>query len=142
MSSLHALVSTQASVSNRPPGLESIVGARFARFERSVTLRLAAVRCELGRCVEAATELLEADAPKMKEKLTEQDKKLMALVETAIDGTEEDAEKARTEFISLVPVSTRLLKYLETNISLRQKLGLDVEADVAYLRLAVEKDNR
>lgn len=128
---------------NPDPGaaamFEKELSERRAKYRRDVASLVKLVLggedggAEVAQGRSTATRILESDTPKLKEKLTEQGKKLMALVETAIDGTEEDAAQARTEFIALVPASTRLLKYLETNISLRQQLGLNVEADVPYL---------
>ncbi len=84
-----------------------------------------------GRAV--ATELLEADAPKMVETLAEQDKLLLALIETSSRGTPEEADKARTELVAEISSSTRLLKYLKSNLDQRKQLGLDVDADTAHL---------
>ena len=84
-----------------------------------------------GRAV--ATELLEADAPKMKETLAEQDKQMLALIDTSSRGTPEEADKARTELVAEISASTRLLKYLKANIDQRKQLGLDVESDIDHL---------
>jgi small-conductance mechanosensitive channel len=119
--------------------LEKEVSERRSKYRRDVASLVGMVLSgeDGGADVAAgrakATELLEADAPKMQESLSAQDRKLMELVDTAIKGSDEEAETARTEFVTQLPVSTRLLKYLHTNIGLRRQLGLDVDADVAYL---------
>jgi small conductance mechanosensitive channel len=81
----------------------------------------------------AAVAILQDDAPKMKDKLGELDGKLVELVDMMASGTSEEAQKGRQEFVAQIPVSTRLLKYFQANIDLRKQLGVDVEADAAYL---------
>ena len=82
----------------------------------------------------AVTAILQSDAPKMKAKLGELDQELVALVNTAAEGTPEEAQKSHEEFIAKIPVSSRLLKYFEANLEQRKSLGLDVEADTAYIK--------
>ena len=119
--------------------LEKEVSERRSKYRRDVASLVGMVLsgedggADVAAGRASATELLEADAPKMQESLSAQDRKLMELVDTAIKGSDEEAETARTEFVTQLPVSTRLLKYLHTNIGLRRQLGLDVDADVAYL---------
>lgn len=81
----------------------------------------------------AATEILEADAPKMKATLADQKKRTLALLDASANGTPEEADKARADLIREISASTRLLKYLNSNIDQRKELGLDVEADTAHL---------
>lgn len=81
----------------------------------------------------AATEILEADAPKMKATLADQKKRTLALLDASANGTPEEADKARADLIRQISASTRLLKYLNSNIDQRKRLGLDVEADTAHL---------
>lgn len=81
----------------------------------------------------AATEILEADAPKMKATLADQKEKTLALLDASANGTPEEADKARADLIRQISASTRLLKYLNSNIDQRKRLGLDVEADTAHL---------
>ena len=85
-----------------------------------------------------AAEILEAEAPKMKASLKEQGDTIVALVETANSGPAEDAAKAREDLVGEIGRSTRLIKYLHANIEQRQKLALDVERDVAYLKERLE----
>lgn len=84
-----------------------------------------------GRAV--AIESLEDEAPKMKETLAEQEKQMFALIDTAANGTPQEADKARTELIGDISSSTRLLKYMKSNVDQRQQLGLDVESDTKHL---------
>ena len=85
-----------------------------------------------------ATEILEAEAPKMKASLKEQDKTIITLVDTTESGTPEEAQKARQDLVPEIESSTRLIKYFKANIDQRAKLGLDVEADTAYLKDRLE----
>ena len=85
-----------------------------------------------------ATEILEAEAPKMKAKLKEQDRTIVTLIDTAETGTAEGAEQARKDLTEEIVTSTRLIKYLHANIGQRQKLGLDVERDKKYLTERLE----
>ncbi|MGB5311512.1 MAG: mechanosensitive ion channel domain-containing protein [Polyangiales bacterium] len=84
-----------------------------------------------GRAV--AIEILEAEAPKMKETLAEQEKQMLALIDTAANGTPQETDEARTELIGDISSSTRLLKYMKSNVDQRQQLGLDVESDTKHL---------
>jgi small conductance mechanosensitive channel len=119
--------------------LEKEVSERRVKYRRDVArlvelvLSGADAGAEVAQGRAAAIEILEHDAPKMKQKLRETDKKLGELIDTVVQGTPEEAQKAREEFVAQVPVSARLLKYLQTNIDLRKQLGVDVEADTAYL---------
>ncbi len=84
-----------------------------------------------GRAV--AIEILEDEAPKMKETLAEQEKQMLALIDTAANGTPQETDEARTELIGDISSSTRLLKYMKSNVDQRQQLGLDVESDTKHL---------
>jgi small conductance mechanosensitive channel len=97
----------------------------------------AGVDSEPGR--QTASKLLEADAPKIRQKLTEQGKELITLVDTLSEGTPEEVEKARDEFVQQVETSSRRIQDLNTNIELRQRLGLDVERDVEYLKETLQR---
>lgn len=80
-----------------------------------------------------ATEILEAEAPKMKTSLKEQDKAIITLVDTTQNGPAEDVAEARRDLIAEIAASTRLIKYYQANIEQRAKLGLDVQRDTKYL---------
>ncbi len=88
---------------------------------------------EVAQGRKAAIEILEAEAPKMKATLEEQRKQTLALMDTATNGTPEEVDEARTDLITEISASTRLLKYLNSNIDQRKQLGLDVDADTAEL---------
>jgi small conductance mechanosensitive channel len=81
-----------------------------------------------------ATKILTDEAPKMRESLKEMRKTTIGFVDTIANGTPEEAAKAQKEMLSVIDSSTRLLKYLATNIELRQALGLDVESDVNWIK--------
>jgi small conductance mechanosensitive channel len=86
--------------------------------------------------------LLEADGPKLKARLKEEDELLLSLVDSVDGAPTEEADEVRQELIEQVATSTGLLKELDTNVGLRKELGLNVEADTAYLakRLQVRGD--
>jgi len=90
----------------------------------------------------AATRFLEADGPRLKAGLKEEDERLLSLVDSVDEAPAEEADEVRQELVEQVATSTGLLKELDTNIGLRKELGLNVEADTAYLekRLQVRGD--
>ena len=81
----------------------------------------------------AATKLLQEDAPELKAKMAAVAEELGQLVEAMDDGTAEEVQKARKDFVAGIPATTRLLKYFEENIRLRNRLGVDTKLDSAYL---------
>lgn len=81
----------------------------------------------------AVTKILQSDAPKMKEAMRDLNRQMVELVEVASKGAPEEAQKAREEFVALIPSSARLVKYFEANLDQRKQLGLNVEADTRYL---------
>ncbi len=91
----------------------------------------AGAKAEQGRSM--ATKFLQEDARSMREKLKETGSAAVALVDVATKGGPEDAEKARSELSRKVSTSSRLIKYLDTNIDQQKLLGLDVKADTEYL---------
>jgi hypothetical protein len=119
--------------------LEKEVSERRAKYRRDVAALVALVLngedagAEVAQGRAAATEILQDDAPKMKEKLAEHDKKLGELMDTAANGTAEEVQQGRKEFVAQIPVSTRLLKYFEANVDLRKQLAVDVDTDTAFL---------
>jgi small conductance mechanosensitive channel len=80
-----------------------------------------------------ATQALEQDAEVIRQELKAVGARILELVESIDGSSAEAADKARKERDLALPVSNRLLKELDTNIDARQRLGLDVEADLAYL---------
>jgi small-conductance mechanosensitive channel len=81
----------------------------------------------------AAIDILEAEAAAMQATLADQRKQTLALMDTAANGTPEEVDEARTDLIAEISASTRLLKYLSSNIDQQEQLGLDVEADTTQL---------
>jgi small conductance mechanosensitive channel len=80
-----------------------------------------------------ATRALEQDADVMRQELGALSARMVELVELTGAGNAEEAEKARKERDAALPVSNRLLKELDANIDARERLGLDVKADIASL---------
>ena len=87
---------------------------------------------------DAAAKLLEADARAMRERMEELDRRILELVDTADRGSPEEAADARSKLISAIPSSARLMNFLNANIAQQRQLGLDVEADTAYLLKRVQ----
>jgi hypothetical protein len=115
------------------------VSDRRAKYRRDVATLVDLVvsgedaGAEVAQGRAAATEILQDDAPKMREKLGEQDRKLVELIDTAANGTPEEVQQSRQDFVAQIPVSTRLLQHFEANIDLRNRLAVDVGADTAFL---------
>ncbi len=80
-----------------------------------------------------ATRALEQDADVMRQELRALSARMVELVELTDASNAEEAEKARKERDAALPVSNRLLKELDANIDARERLGLDVKADIASL---------
>jgi len=83
---------------------------------------------------QTATEILEDEAPKIKESILDKRKKLVGLVETAATGSPEASAEARQKMAPEVEASSRLVKYMQANIENRQALGLDVQNDVEWMK--------
>ncbi|MGB3050011.1 MAG: mechanosensitive ion channel domain-containing protein [Polyangiales bacterium] len=119
--------------------LEKEISDRRARYRRDVAKLVqlvvnaedAGAKAAQGRST--ATELLQRDARAMREKLEETGRASVALVDVAAKGTPDEAQKARSELSRKLSTSSRLIKYLDTNIDQQEMLGLDVKADIEYL---------
>ncbi|MGB5347969.1 MAG: mechanosensitive ion channel family protein, partial [Polyangiales bacterium] len=119
--------------------LEKEISDRRVRYRRDVAKLVqlvvdaedAGAKAAQGRST--ATELLQRDARAMREKLDETGRASIALVDIAAKGSPDEAQKARSELSRKLSTSSRLIKYLDTNIDQQQMLGLDVEADIEYL---------
>ena len=128
--------------------LEKEVSERRARYRRDVEKLVqlvlnaedAGTKAAQGRTT--ATELLQKDARAMREKLEETAIESVELVDVATKGGPEEAQRARTDLSRKLSASSRLLKYLDTNIDQQKMLGLDVKADSEYLvaRLRIRAD--
>ncbi len=119
--------------------MEKEISERRAEFRREVAELVDLVLsgedagAEVAQGRATATELLEAEAPKMKASLKEQDKTIITLVDTTQNGPAEEIADARRDLIEEIGTSTRLIKYYQANIEQRAKLGLDVQRDTTYL---------
>jgi len=119
--------------------MEKELSERRARYRRDVQhlVELVVAGKDAGAAVAqgraTATELLEVDEQAMRKKMEEVDARILELVDTADKGNPEESDKARSQLVDDIPVSARLIKYLDANIDQRKQLGLDVEADTAYL---------
>jgi len=119
--------------------LEKEISDRRVRYRRDVAKLVqlvvdaedAGAKAAQGRST--ATELLQRDARAMREKLEETGRASVALVDVAAKGTPDEAQKARSELSRKLSTSSRLIKYLDTNIDQQKTLGLDVKADIEYL---------
>ena len=119
--------------------LEKEISDRRVRYRRDVAKLVqlvvdaedAGAKAAQGRAT--ATELLQRDARAMREKLEETGRASIALVDVAAKGAPDEAQKARSELSRKLSTSSRLIKYLDTNIDQQQMLGLDVKADIEYL---------
>ena len=124
--------------------METELSERRSRFRRDVEhlVELVVTGQDAGAAVAqgrtTATEILEADQRAMRERMEGLDVGILELVDTADKGSPEEAEKARRELIDDIPASARLIRYLDANIEQRKELGLDVEADTAYLLRRVQ----
>ena len=124
--------------------MESELSERRSRFRRDVEhlVELVVTGQDAGAAVAqgraTATEILEVDQRAMRERMEGLDVGILELVDTADKGSPEEAEKARRELIDDIPTSARLIRYLDANIEQRKELGLDVEADTAYLLKRVQ----
>jgi small conductance mechanosensitive channel len=121
---------------------------RRARYRRDVsklvTLVLegedAGVTVADGRAL--ATDVLQKDATAMRKKLQELAAEILQLLDVTASGNAEEVAEARKTLASAIPRSSRLIQYLDVNIDEREQLGLDVEADKAFMikRLGVRAD--
>ena len=124
--------------------MEKELSERRARYRRDVQHlgELVVAGTDAGAAVAqgraTATELLEEDRRAMREKMQEVDRRILELVDKADKGSPEEADKARSQLVADIPSSARLIKYLDANIDQRKQLGLDVEADTAYLLKRVQ----
>ena len=124
--------------------METELSERRSRFRRDVEhlVELVVTGQDAGAAVAqgrtTATEILEADQRAMRERMEGLDVGILELVDTTDKGSPEEAEKARRELIDDIPTSARLIRYLDANIEQRKELGLDVEADTAYLLKRVQ----
>jgi small conductance mechanosensitive channel len=89
-----------------------------------------------GRLV--ATRLLEKDAETIRAEMSDTSARLIELFDVMAKGSPEEAEKARRQRDINLPTWNRLLQELTANIGQREKLGLDVEADIASLTSALK----
>ncbi|NND30891.1 MAG: mechanosensitive ion channel [Myxococcales bacterium] len=138
-----ALEELSQKVGENPEGaaamLEKEVSDRRARYRRDIAKLVqlvvdaedAGTRAAQGRAI--ATAFLKQDAKSMREKLEETGRESVALVDVATKGSPDEAQKARSELSRGLSTSTRLIKYLDTNIDQQEMLGLDVKADIEYL---------
>ena len=138
-----ALEELSRKVGKNPEGaaamLEKEVSDRRARYRRDIAKLVglvlgaedAGARAAQGRAT--ASKLLQQDARTMRQRLEETGRESVALVDAATKGSPDEAQKARGELSRKLSTSTRLIKYLDTNIDQQEMLGLDVKADVEYL---------
>ena len=130
------------------PMMDKELSDRRARYRRDVselvTLVLegedAGATVADGRAL--AADILKEDARAMREKLQEFAAEILQLLNVTATGSAEEVTEARKTLASTIPRSSRLMRYLDVNIEEREQLGLDVEADKAFMikRLGVRAD--
>ena len=130
--------------------------ATTAMLEREVSERRGRFRRDLAKLVElvltgedagaevaqgraTAARILKADAPSLKDKLAELGAKNVTLIDTISKGPPEEVHEARKQFIETISASTRLLKYFQANLDLRDQLGLDTKSDTALFAEALQQ---
>ena len=130
------------------PMMDKELSDRRARYRRDVselvTLVLegedAGATVADGRAL--AADILKKDARAIREKLQELAAETLQLLNVTATGSAEEVAEARKTLASAIPRSSRLMRYLDVNIEEREQLGLDVEADKAFMikRLGVRAD--
>ena len=138
-----ALEELSQKVGENPGGaaamLEKEISDRRARYRRDIAKLVQLVVSAEDAGAEAAQgratarKLLQQDARTMRKKLEETGRESVALVDLATKGNLDEAQNARSELSRKLSKSSRLIKYLDTNIDQQKMLGLDVKADVEYL---------
>jgi len=116
--------------------LDKEISDRRARYRRDVAKLVqlvvgaedAGTKAAQGRAM--ATKFLQEDARTMRKKLEETGRETVALVDAATKGSPDEAHKTRNELSRKLSTSSRLIKYLDTNIDQQKMLGLDVKADI------------
>ncbi len=89
-----------------------------------------------------AEHVLQVEAAKMREKLTELSAVTLRLVDVSMSGSAEEIEAARKSLSTEIPRASRLIEYLDDNIDARAQLGLDVRSDTTFVveRLTARAD--
>ncbi len=89
-----------------------------------------------------AEHVLQVEAAKMREKLTELSAATLRLVDVSMSGSAEEIEAARKSLSTEIPRASRLIEYLDDNIDARAQLGLDVRSDTTFVveRLTARAD--
>ena len=128
--------------------MEKELSDRRARYRRDVSdlVTLVLAGEDAGAAVAdgraLATDLLQTDAQAMRKKMQQLDAEIMALVDITANGSAEEVAEARKALASILPRSSRLIEYFDVNIDESEQLGLDVEADTAFIikRLGIRAD--
>ena len=130
--------------------MEKELSDRRARYRRDVSKLVTLVIAgeDAGATVAdgraLASEILEKDARVMRQRLQELDAENLQLIEIAGNGSDssEEVADAQKKLATAIPAASRLVEYLDVNIDERKLLGLDVEADTAFIvkRLGVRSD--
>ena len=128
--------------------MEKELSDRRARYRREISELLtlvlegedAGATVADGRAL--VSHVLQKDARAMRKKMLELGTEIVRLVDTTANGNAEEVAEARKTLAKAIPRSSRLTQYLADNIDEREQLGLDVEADKAFLikRLGIRAD--
>jgi small conductance mechanosensitive channel len=128
--------------------MEKELSDRRARYRRDVSQLVTLVLAgeDAGAAVAdgraLATDILKKDAQAMRKKMEELGAEILELVDVTASGSAEEVADARKKLANAIPRSSRLIQYLDVNIDERKQLGLDVEADTAFIikRLGIRAD--
>ena len=119
--------------------LEKELTERRSRYRRGVSELVDLVvdgedaGADVAQARSLVTQVLERDSKVIREELRDMSARVLELVDVMGEASADEAEKARKERDTALEASNVLLKELNTNMSEREELGLDVEADAAYL---------
>ncbi|MGB8329679.1 MAG: mechanosensitive ion channel domain-containing protein, partial [Polyangiales bacterium] len=89
---------------------------------------------DTARARSIATQALERDAQFIRQELKASSPRVLELVDSMDGLGPEEAEKALKERDATLLMSNELIKELDTNLDARDRLGLDVDADVVALK--------
>jgi small conductance mechanosensitive channel len=128
--------------------MESEISERHAEYRRQVAELVELVLqgedagVDTATGLQTATTVLEAEADKMEKKLAEQSKEIVGLLDAMATGSPEEANNARDQLIDAIKASSRLVKYLKSNLDQREQLGLDIDADEkAFKKILTARTN-
>ena len=118
---------------------------RRSRYRRGVSELVALVvdgedaGADVAQARSFVAQALERDASVIRQELRDMTARVLELVDVMGEATADEAENAREERDTALEASNGLLKELDANMDAREELGLDVEADAAYLAKTLKR---